>query len=199
MRRLCKNLRKKRKRSVWVTESRGMAGSTRYTVVLDACVLYPAPVRDLLLSLAHQGMYHARWSPTINNEWIRNLLANRPDLKADQLHKTAQKMALAIPDCMITGYSRFVPTIELPDPDDRHVVAAALVGHADAIVTFNTKDFPVNALAPLGLEAQHPDDFVVNQLHLNLPEALKAIKAQRLRLKKLELMHLHTEKTERQT
>lgn len=59
---------------------------------------------------------------------------------------------------------------------------AALVGHADAIVTFNLKDFPANTLEPLGLEAQHPDDFVVNQLHLNLPEALKAVKVQRARL-----------------
>jgi hypothetical protein len=57
-----------------------------------------------------------------------------------------------------------------------------MVGHADAIVTFNLKDFPAAALEPLGLEAQHPDDFVVNQLHLNLPEALKAAKAQRARL-----------------
>ena len=91
-------------------------------------------------------------------------------------------MAQAIPDALIVGYEKFASTIELPDPDDRHVVAAALVGHADAIVTFNLRDFPSRVLEPLGLEAQHPDDFVVNQLHLSLTEALKAVKAQRLRL-----------------
>lgn len=156
-----------------------MAGSAGYTVVLDACVLYPAPVRDLLLNLAYRGMYHARWSATINDEWIRNLVSNRPDLKVDRLSKTLEKMENAIPDSIITGYERFIDTIELPDPTDRHVVAAALVGHADAIVTFNLKDFPTSALEPLGLEAQHPDDFVVNQLHLNVTEALKAVKTQR--------------------
>jgi hypothetical protein len=159
-----------------------MAGSARYTAVLDACVLYPAPMRDILLSLAHQGLYHARWSADIQDEWMRNLLRNRPDLKPEQLHITAQLMTQAIPDAMIVGYERLVTTVELPDADDRHVVAAALIGHADAIVTLNLKDFPHAALDPLGLEAQHPDDFVVNQLHLNLPEALKAIKVMRVRL-----------------
>lgn len=156
-----------------------MAGSARYTVVLDACVLYPAPVRDLLLSLAFQGMYHARWTATINDEWIRNVVKNRPNLDVNKLRKTADKMGNAIPDAIIIGYERFIETIELPDINDRHVVAAALVVHADAIVTFNLKDFPTSALEPLGLEAQHPDDFVVNQLHLNLTEALKAVKTQR--------------------
>lgn len=159
-----------------------MAGSARYTAVLDACVLYPAPVRDLLLSLAFQGMYHARWTTTINDEWIRNVALNRPDLDPSKLRMTAERMAQAIPDSIISGYERFIDTIELPDPKDRHVVAAALVGHADAIVTFNLKDFPSSVLEPIGLEAQHPDDFVVNQLHLNLTEALKAAKAQRMRL-----------------
>ncbi len=133
-----------------------MAGSARYTAVLDACVLYPAPVRDILLSLAHQGLYHARWTATINDEWIHNLTNKRPDLQAARLHAHADTMARAIPDALITGYEKFIDTIELPDPNDCHVVAAALIGHADAIVTFNLKDFP--------------------------PEALKAIKAQRARL-----------------
>jgi hypothetical protein len=161
-----------------------MAGSARYTAVLDACVLYPAPVRDLLLSLATQGLYHARWTATINDEWVRNLLRNRPDLDAALLRHTAERMARAIPDALIEGYEQFIPNIHLPDSEDRHVVAAALVGHADAIVTFNQRDFPAAVLTPLRLEAQHPDDFVVNQLHLNHTEALKAVKAMRARLER---------------
>lgn len=164
-----------------------MAGSARYTAVLDACVLYPAPVRDILLSLAHQGLYNARWTATINDEWIRNLISNRPDLQANRLHAIADNMARAIPDALIAGHEKFIDTIVLPDPNDRHVVAAALIGHADAIVTFNLKDFPPAVLLPLGIEAQHPDDFVVNQLHLNLTEALKAVKAQRTRLERPKL------------
>lgn len=159
-----------------------MAGSSRYTVVLDACVLYPAPVRDLLLSLAHQGLYHARWTTTITNEWIRGVTRNRTDLDESRLRRTAQTMADAIPDSQSYGHERFIDVVELPDPNDRHVVAAAIAGHADAIVTFNLRDFPATVLDPLGIEVQHPDDFVVNQLHLNLTDALKGIKAQRLRL-----------------
>ena len=159
-----------------------MAGTSRYTVVLDACVLYPAPVRDILLSLAHQGLCHARWTDQINEEWIGNLLRNRPDLNAAKLKRTTDRISETILDWRISGYAPFIETIKLPDSNDRHVVAAALIGHADAIVTFNLRDFPKEALEPLGLEAQHPDDFVVNQLHLSLPEALKAIKAMRARL-----------------
>ena len=159
-----------------------MAGTSRYTVILDACVLYPAPVRDILLSLAHQGFCHARWRDKINEEWIGNLLKNRPDLNPAKLQRTTDRISQTILDWRVSGYEPFIETIRLPDPDDRHVVAAALIGHADAIVTFNLRDFPKEALEPLGLEAQHPDDFVVNQLHLSLPEALKAIKAMRLRL-----------------
>lgn len=97
------------------------------------------------------------------------------------LAPTAQTMANVIPDSQIRGHERFVDVVELPEPDDRHVVAAAIAGHADAIVTFNLKGFPAKVLEPLGIEVQHPDDFVVNQLHLNLTDALKAVKALRLR------------------
>lgn len=145
-------------------------------------MLYPAPVRDILLSLAHQGLCHARWTDKINEEWIGNLLRNRPDLNPAKLQGTTERISQTILDWRISGYEPFIETISLPDPNDRHVVAAALIGHADAIVTFNLRDFPNEALHPLGLEAQHPDDFVVNQLHLGLPEALKAIKAMRFRL-----------------
>jgi predicted nucleic acid-binding protein len=161
-----------------------MAGSARYTAVLDACVLYPLSVRDLLLSLACQGLYHARWSADIQDEWVRNLLNNRPDLRREQLNETVRLMEKAIPDAVVTGYEAFINAITLPDPNDRHVVAAALVGHADAIVTFNLRDFPMESLRDLEIEVQHPDDFVVNQLNLDLANSLKAVKAMRLRSKK---------------
>jgi predicted nucleic acid-binding protein len=159
-----------------------MAGSSRYTVVLDACVLYPAPVCDALLSLAVQGLYHARWTAQITREFVSNIAKNRPDLTEARLMSRAQKMAAAIPDSQIEGYERFLNVMTLPDPKDNHVVAAAIAGHADAIVTFNLKDFPQKQMASLGIEAQHPDEFIVNQLHLNPIEALKAINTQRQRL-----------------
>jgi len=143
-----------------------MAGSATYTAVLDACVLYSAPLRDVLLSLASAGLFHARWTPDIQDEWTRNLLVKRPDLNLVQLQFTQERMIAAIPDCMVTHYQPLIAGLSLPDPDDRHVLAAAIAGHADAIVTVNLKDFPPAILATYSLEAQHPDDFVMNQLEL---------------------------------
>ncbi len=159
-----------------------MAGSATYTAVLDACVLYSAPLRDLLLSLASAGLFHARWTPDIQDEWTRNLLVKRPDLNLVQLQFTQERMIAAIPDCMVTHYQPLIAGLSLPDPDDRHVLAAAIAGHADAIVTVNLKDFPPAILATYSLEAQHPDDFVMNQLELREYEALAAIKRMRARL-----------------
>jgi hypothetical protein len=101
-----------------------MAGFFRYTVVLDACVLYPAPLRDLLLSLASAGMFGARWTEMIQDEWQRNLLKNRPDLK-DQIPRTVELMNSAIEDCLIQSYERLIDSFALPDPNDRHVLASS--------------------------------------------------------------------------
>lgn len=162
-----------------------MAGSARYTAILDACVLYPASLRDLLLSLARDGLYHARWSEEIETEWVRNLLLKRPELDEDRLRRTCALMAQAVPDSLVTGWQGVVGSLpDLPDPDDGHVLAAAICGHADAIVTFNLDDFPAAVLAPFGVEAQHPDDFLLNQLDLNPIAALKSIKAMRVRWRK---------------
>lgn len=156
----------------------------RYTAVLDACVLYPAPVRDLLMSLAQAGLYHARWTHDIEDEWVRNVLADRPDLSAAQLKRTCALMATAIPDCLVENYRSLIDSVNLPDLDDRHVLAAAIVARADAIVTFNLKDFPASAMQAHNLVAAHPDDFIADQLELRPIDALAAIKALRGRLKK---------------
>lgn len=159
-----------------------MAGSARYTAILDACVLYPASLRDLLLSLARDGLYHARWSERIETEWVRSLLRQRPDLDETRLRRTCALMAQAVPDSLVTGWEGLLGGLpDLPDPDDGHVLAAAVRGHADAIVTFNLDDFPAELLVPFGVEAQHPDDFLLNQLDLNPIAALKSIKAMRAR------------------
>ena len=157
-----------------------MAGSSRYTAVLDANVLYPTLLRDTLLSLAVADIYHARWTIEIQDEWIRNLAAHRPEVAA-KLPVVAQRMIDAVPDCLVCGYEHLVGSITLPDPSDRHVVAAAIVGHADAIVTFNLKDFPPDVLDIYGIEAQHPDDFLMNQLQLQQIPSLTAIKQMRSR------------------
>jgi predicted nucleic acid-binding protein len=157
-----------------------VAGSARYTAILDANVLYPQLVRDTLLSLAVERLYHARWTTTIHAEWMRNLAEDRPEIAA-RLPQLAERMNASVPDCLVTNYEKLITSIDLPDPDDRHVVAAAIAGHADAIVTFNTKDFPADVLQPYGIEVQHPDEFVMNQLQLHKIPALSAIKKMRAR------------------
>ena len=160
-----------------------MIHSPRFIAVLDACVLYPVPIRDLLLSLASAGLYTPKWSALIQDEWSRNLLANRPDLNAVQLQRTATMMNLAFPDADVAGYEVFIPTLTLPDPDDRHVLAAALRSQADVIVTTNLKDFPVPYLRTFDVEVQHPDEFVGNLIDLNSTQAVEAFRQQVARLK----------------
>jgi predicted nucleic acid-binding protein len=155
-----------------------MAGSARFTAVLDACVLYPQLVRDMLLRLACAGLYHARWSEAIEQEWTRNVREKLP-VQAQAIARTVTLMRQAVPDCMVTGYENLIAGLELPDPGDRHVLAAAIAGHADVIVTYNLKDFPAEALAPHHIEAQHPDEFIMNQFELHELTALGAIKEMR--------------------
>jgi predicted nucleic acid-binding protein len=159
-----------------------MSGSARYTAILDANVLYPNLLRDLLLSLASAGLYHARWTSEINDEWTRNLISNRPDL-ASKVPLLLELVNQAVPDCLVENYDSLIDSLVLPDLDDRHVLAAAIAGHADAIVTANLKDFPETVLAQHGIEAQHPDDFVMNQLELRPFEALEVIKRVRARMR----------------
>jgi predicted nucleic acid-binding protein len=159
-----------------------MAGSARYTAILDANVLYPNVLRDLLLSLARADLYHARWTHKINEEWSRNLAQNRPQI-ASKIPMLIELVNQSVPNCIVGNYEVLIDSLILPDPDDRHVLAAAIAGHADAIVTANLKDFPAAVLSQYNLEAQHPDDFLMNQLELLPFEALSVIKQARARMK----------------
>jgi predicted nucleic acid-binding protein len=146
----------------------------RLTVVYDACVLYPAPLRDLLMHLAISDLYRACWSDMIHDEWTRGVLASRPDLTQDQLSRTRLLMNAHVRDSLVTGFEYLIPTINLPDPNDRHVVAAAIQSGASLIVTFNLKDFPAQALERYNLVAQHPDDFIVDLLDRHPAQVLES-------------------------
>lgn len=163
-----------------------MAGAAGFTAVLDANVLYPALLRDVLLSLAQTGIYVARWSADIEDEWMRHLIQDFPD-KETSIRKMALQMQTAIPDCLIHGYQPIIASLELPAPDDRHVLAAAIVGHADVIVTSNIKDFPREILGTYDIDLQSPDEFLVNQLNLYPLRALQALKAMRQRWQRPEM------------
>jgi len=153
-----------------------------FIALFDACVLYPAPLRDLLLSLAQTELFRARWTDEIQDEWIHSLLRDRPELEKS-LARTRQLMTDAVPDCLITGYQSLIPSLNLPDENDRHVLAAAIVGRASVIVTYNLKDFPQEALSPFNLFAEHPDQFIGNLFDLAPPQVAAEVKKLRARLK----------------
>ena len=163
-----------------------MAGSAKYTAILDANVLYPNTLRNLLLSLASDGIYHVKWTTEITQEWSRNLVDDRPDI-ASKIDRLVELVNLSVQDCLVEGYEYIIPTIELPDLNDRHVVAAAVVGHADAIVTFNLKDFPAELIDKFGVDVQHPDDFLMNQLQLRQFDALEVMRKVRGRYRNPQL------------
>ncbi|WP_276678497.1 PIN domain-containing protein [Thalassolituus oleivorans] len=150
-----------------------------FTVIYDANVLYPAPLRSLLVYLATTGLFRARWTEEIHHEWIRNLLIKRPDLSVAQLNSVKEQMNLAVPDSLVTGYQRITAGLTLPDPDDRHVLAAALKANAELIITANLKDFPDAALKEFNISAQHPDEFILDLLDLNQEAVLNCLKAAR--------------------
>ncbi|WP_277963783.1 PIN domain-containing protein [Pseudomonas sp. RIT-To-2] len=154
-----------------------------FTVIYDACVLYPAPLRDLLMHLALTGVYRARWSGQIHDEWTRNVLKNRSDLTKAQLHRTVEAMNRAVPDCLVSDYEPLMPGLDLPDEDDRHVLAAAIKCGATVIVTYNLKDFPAEILKRFEIEALHPDVFLSDVWDLDQAAVLEAVQKQRALLK----------------
>jgi predicted nucleic acid-binding protein len=133
-----------------------------FTAFLDANVFYGARLRSLVLYLAQTKIFRAKWSNDIHEEWIRRLVANRPDLDASRLQRTRELMDAAILDSLVKGYEPIVNALQLPDPRDRHVLAAAIVCNASCIVTFNLDDFPQDTLAPYGIHAIHPDAFLLD-------------------------------------
>ncbi len=152
--------------------------------MLDSCVLYPAPLRDLLVQIAAGGLFRAKWTNEIHEEWIRSVLRDRIDLVRESLERTRDLMNSAIMDCVVDGYESLMTAIALPDPNDRHVVAAAIHARCDAIITFNLKDFPNSVLGQHNIEAIHPDDFIFHQFGLNQALVITAAFKCRNRLKK---------------
>lgn len=136
-------------------------------VLYDANVLYPNTVRDLLIRIAQSGLVQAKWTDQILDEMFKHLSANRPDIPASKLERLRALMLKSVRDCLVRDYESLIDAVELPDPDDRHVVAAAIKGHAQVIVTDNLADFPGETLARWNLEAKSADQFVLDQIYLN--------------------------------
>lgn len=149
-----------------------------FVAVYDANVLYPSTLRDVLIRSALGGLVQAKWTEEILDETFRNIQKNRPDLDPRRLERTRQLLRTVVRDSMVTGYEELIPVLTLEqDPNDRHVVAAAMKSGAPVIVTFNVKDFPADELAKWSIEAKHPDDFLVDQFYLDGPAVHRAIQA----------------------
>lgn len=154
-----------------------------FTVIYDACLFYPAPLRDLMIRLAQTRRFHARWTEEIQREWLAALLRNRPELDKTKLQRTTTLINQAVPDCLVTGYGHLIDQLSLPDSNDRHVLAAAIRCDAKVIVTTNLKDFPQEALANFDIDARHPDDFILDLADLDPALVTTAAKLQRAALK----------------
>jgi predicted nucleic acid-binding protein len=133
--------------------------------VYDANVLYPSVLRDLLIRLAQAGLVQAKWTETVLDETFTHLACNRPDLSPQRLARTRTLMCRAVRDCLVTDFESHIDAVSLPDPGDRHVLAAAITAGADVIVTFNLKHFPTAELQKWNLQARGPDEFCLELLH----------------------------------
>ncbi|OZM71362.1 PIN domain-containing protein [Amycolatopsis antarctica] len=134
-----------------------------FPVLLDACVLVPISLADLLLRLAEAGTYRPLWSAEVLDEVERNLPKLRVD--AARARHRVSVMAAVFPDAEVTGHEDLIGTMT-NDPKDRHVLAAAVRGDAAIIVTTNLRDFPAAALSPYDIDAVSPDGFLLDQLDL---------------------------------
>jgi hypothetical protein len=148
-------------------------------VVYDACVLYPAPLRSLLMYVAVEGLAQARWTDAIHEEWMRNVTRDYPDITRANVERVRDLMNAAIPDGIVTGYEDLIESLSLPDADDRHVLAAAIHANAEVIVTFNLRDYPASILAGYNLDAQHPDEFLLSLFDDDPGPVCTAVKRQR--------------------
>jgi len=149
--------------------------ANRFAAVLDANVLYPFRVRDLLLRFAEAGLFRACWSRQILDEWQLSLLASKPQLEAS-IRSQRLAMEEAFPEALVDGHEPLINALDLPDPDDRHVLAAAICAGAQLIVTENLRDFPEERLAPFGVEARSADAFLAGTFELYPTQAMLALK-----------------------
>lgn len=155
----------------------------RFLALIDASALFSIRVTNLSLEIAKSGVFQPRWSQTIHDEWRQAVQSSNPATDPARLAARQGAMDRAFPDALInSNYQPIDDSLTLPDPKDRHVLAAAIVGRCDVIVTFNLKDFPSDIVGRFRIDVQHPDEFLLHQLTLAPPEVVAAARAVRRRL-----------------
>ncbi|WP_407181084.1 PIN domain-containing protein [Bradyrhizobium sp. STM 3562] len=144
--------------------------------VFNACILYPFHLRNILVQAAVDRLIEARWTDAINDEWVRNLTAGAPAIPADRLDTTRRLMNEALPTAMVSGHEDHIPAVNLPDPNDRHVVGAGIAAGASVILTWNLRHFPAKELKKFGLRRETPDAFL-SGLYDEIPDLMIAFLA----------------------
>ena len=160
-----------------------MTEAQRPSAFLDASALYPALLRNILMRLALEDLFRAFWSERVQDEWTGAIFRDRPDLPRAQIERTRRLMDEAIDDAIVGGYEPLIETLALPDADDRHVLAAAIHCGASVIVTANLRDFPSETLSLHGIEARHPDAFILELFKISPSEVVGALRRLRDGLK----------------
>lgn len=150
----------------------------KFSVLLDACTLVPISLADTLLSLAEAGLYRPLWSNRILGEVSGAIQRIHPDLPPAFIDKRLQAMTDFFADANVHGWEPLEGALQLPDPNDAHVLATAIQGRADAIVTSNIKDFPRSETDRFGIDVQSPEEFLLNQLDLDADEVMNCLKRQ---------------------
>lgn len=164
---------------------------SKFTALLDACVLVPVTLADTLLRLAENGLFRPLWSTQILNETASAIETVHPNLTPEAARKRMDQMNQAFPDACVVSCAMNPISATLPDPKDIHVLAAAIAGRADAIVTNNLKDFPEDSLAAFGIHALHVDDFLLDNLDLSPDLTLRVLQEQS-RATRNPAINLHT-------
>jgi hypothetical protein len=167
----------------WISGTGWATDVGQLTALFDACVLYPAPLRSFLMYLALSDLFRAKWTDAIHEEWMRSVRKDYPDVTQAQVERIRDLMNGHVRDCLVSGYESLIPSLDLPDANDRHVLAAAIHAGADVIVTANLADFPAAELSKYGIEAQHPDAFIMRLLDTAPQVVCAAAKRQRQSLK----------------
>jgi predicted nucleic acid-binding protein len=137
-----------------------------FIVVYDANVLVGNTQRDLLVRIAQTPLVQAKWTERILEVTLGAVRKSRPDIPPERLERLRELMIAAVPDCLVRDYEPLIEDLHLRDPEDRHVLAAAIKAGAQVIVTAD-KDFTASDLEPWNIEAKHPDDFVLDQIDIN--------------------------------
>ena len=144
-----------------------------FKVVLDACVLIPAPLRDTLLRAADAGLYRVQLTDDILEETRRNLIS-QIGLSEDKAQRVVNAIKGGFPEAIVTEHMLLIESMPV-NAKDRHVLAAAVVTTSQVIVTQNLKDFPPDSLTPFHIEAQSSDDFLVHLFYLSTESMIRIL------------------------